>query len=244
MKKLVLTSLIALAASQSAGCIIESGDDTEDARISATWEIRSEASNTTASCPPGFTTAALYNQPVDANGNNNGAVIIDLFDCADRAGTSAPLYPQMYLTWIEIANDNNTSVYAQSLSAYVDVTVSDKTFNTQILTDGGYFQVAWDLVGASSNASLSCATAGATDGVEMVGTDVVSPSNSNSDIFDCEDGSGITAGYLQGRYTIAVQALGPNENPIGPAATLTNKDILPANQVTNLGTVQVPVTGK
>ena len=104
MKKLVLASLIALAASQAAGCIITSGDDTgSDAFISATWQLRSEATNTQATCPPGFDTAALYNQPVDANGNNAGPVIVDLFNCADGAGTSAPLAPTTYLTWVEIA---------------------------------------------------------------------------------------------------------------------------------------------
>ena len=244
MKKLVLTSLIALAASQSAGCIIESGDDTEDARISATWQLRSEANNTTAPCPPGYTTAALYNQPVDANGNNTGPVIIDLFDCAAGSGTSAPLPPTLYLTWVEIADDNNTNVFAQSLSAYVDVTVSDKTFNTQILVDGGYFQVAWNLRGEQTNANLTCSAGGVTDGIEMIGTLISNPSYSNSDIFDCEDQSGITAGYLQGSYTMTLQPLGPNENPIGPTSTLNNKVITDRNQVTNLGTVDVLITGR
>src|SRR5262245_3342853 len=101
MKNLVLASLIALAASQAAGCIITSGDDTgEDAHISASWTLRSEASNSTAPCPPGYDTAALINQPVDANGNPNGPEIVDLFDCARGNGTSAPLPPTLYQTWV------------------------------------------------------------------------------------------------------------------------------------------------
>ena len=71
MKRFVLASLIALAASQAAGCIITSGDDTgDDAFVSATWQIRSEATNSETTCPPTFDTAALYNQPVDSAGNN------------------------------------------------------------------------------------------------------------------------------------------------------------------------------
>jgi hypothetical protein len=244
MKRFVLASLIALAASQAAGCIITSGDDTgDDAFISATWQLRSEATNTTAPCPPGFDTAALYNQPVDANGNNNGAVIIDLFDCAAGSGTSAPLPPTLYKTWVVIANHDNSSQYATSLSAFVDVTTADKTFNTQILVDGGYFQLQWALRGATTNADLSCSQAGAAGGVEAIGTDVSTPSNSNSDIFDCEDRYGVTAGYLQGTYTISVAALNSANQSIGTAPTITNKTIQGPNKVTDLGLVTIPITG-
>lgn len=244
MKQLVLASLIAVAASQAAGCIITSGDDDgDDAFISATWQLRSEASNSTVPCPPGFDTAALYNQPVDANGTNAGPVIIDLFDCVDGAGTSAPLPPTTYLTWIEIANTNNTQVYAQSLSAYVDVTVSDKTFNTQILVDGGYFQLQWDLVGAQSNAPLTCATAGIGGGRPagiQLQAFVASSTESSADIFDCEDGYGITAGYVEGDYEVLVDAIDPD--PVGSAPTI-NASIAAPNKVTNLGTVTIPING-
>jgi hypothetical protein len=245
MKKFVLASLIALAASQAAGCIIESGDDDpgEYAYVSATWQLKNEATNQTTTCPTGYDTAALYNQPIDANGNNTGAVIVDLFNCSAGAGTSAPLPPTMYLTWIEITDHNNDNVYAQSLSAVVDVTVSDKTFNAQILNDGGYFQLDWALVGATSNASLSCSQAGAAGGVELIGTDVSNANNSNSDIFDCEDHTGVTAGYVAGTYTLSVAALNASEASIGTAPTLTNKVIQPQNAVTDLGTVNIPITG-
>jgi hypothetical protein len=245
MKRFVLASLIALAASQAAGCIITAGDDTgDDAFISATWKLRNEATNSDATCPPGFDTAALYNQPVDAAGNNTGPVIIDLFNCAAFSGTSAPLPPTTYLTWIEIANNNNTSVYAKSLSAPVDVTVSDKTFNTQILVDGGYFQLSWILYGASSNMDLSCSTAGAAGGVESVGTDVSNANNSNSDIFNCEDRRGVTAGYTAGTYTISVAALNGQDQSIGTAPALTNRRIEMPNRVTDLGAIMIPITGK
>ncbi len=245
MKNLVLASLIALAASQAAGCIITTGDDDgEDAFISATWSLREEATNNNnVTCPPGFDTAALYNQPVDANGNNAGPVIVDLFDCAAKAGTSAPLPPTTYLTWVVIANHDNTDQYATSLSAFVDVTTSDKTFNTQILVDGGYFQVAWDLVGAQSNASLTCAQADAAGGVSLIGTQVSNPSNSNEDLFDCEDFSGITAGYTMGTYTVSLAALNAAEQSVGTAPEITNAVIGDANAVTKLGTVEIPIDG-
>ena len=244
MKRFVLASLIALAASQAAGCIISSGDDGggENAYITASWSVRSEASNSEVPCPPNGTTAALYNQPVDANGNNAGPVIIDLFNCSDKSGTSAPLPPTMYLTWIELANDNNTSRYAQSLSAFVDVTNSDKTFSAQILVDGGYFQLQWNLQGASTNAALSCAQA-ASSGVEAIGTLVSNPNVSNSDIFECEDHRGITAGYTTGQYTVSVAALNSADQSIGTAPALTNRTIEAPNKVTDLGTITIPITG-
>jgi hypothetical protein len=237
--------LIALVASQAAGCIIESGDDDdggEFALVSATWSVRSAVSNSDVGCPPGYDTAALYNQPVDANGNNVGAVVVDLFNCADGAGTSAPLDPGLYLTWVEIANHDNTDVFAQSLSAFVDVTVSDKTFNAQILADGGYFKLAWDLVGDTTGDSLTCAEAAAT-GVEAIGTDVSDANNSNSDIFDCEDFSGITAGYAAGTYTVSVAALGAGDASIGTAPALTNQVISDHNEVTDLGMINIPIDG-
>ncbi|HEX5061934.1 MAG TPA: hypothetical protein VFV99_21345 [Kofleriaceae bacterium] len=245
MKKLVLASLIALAASQAAGCIITSGDDDtgENAFVSATWKLRSEKTNTDVPCPPTFDTAALFNQPIDANGNNAGPVIVDLFNCADTAGTSAALPPTTYLTWVEIQNSNGSNTYAKSLSAVVDVTVSDKTFNTQILVDGGYFQLQWQLQGASTNAALTCAQANAAGGVETVGTDVSDPNNSNSDIFDCEDQYGVTAGYTMGTYTVSVAALNSSDASVGTAPALTNKVIQDKNQVTNLGTITIPITG-
>ena len=245
MKRFVLASLIALAASQAAGCIITSGDDTgSDAFISATWQIRSEATNTSVPCPLTYDTAALYNQPVDGNGNPAGPVIIDLFTCEARAGTSAPLPPTLYQTWIEITNHDNTAVYAKSLSAFVDVTLQDQPFQTQILVDGGYFQLQWQLQGATSNNPLTCAQA-QSGGVESVGTDVSNPNNSNSDIFDCDDLRGITAGYTEGAYTISVAALNTANPPqsIGTAPTLTNKVIQKPNKVTDLGTITIPITG-
>ena len=242
MKNFVIGSLIALAATQAAGCVITS-DNTTDAYITANWTIKSLATNTAATCPPGFDTAALYSQPVDSAGNNVGSPIIDLFNCSDKRGVSAPLSPGLYLSWIEIANNNNTSVYAQSTSAYVDVTTSDKTFSAEILTDGGYFQLAWNLVGASSNAKLSCAQAGAAGGVESLATDVANANNAASDQFNCEDGSGITSGFLAGTYTVSVAALNAQDQAIGTAPALTNKTIQAPNKVTNLGTVTIPITG-
>jgi hypothetical protein len=242
MKNLVLGSLIALTASQAAGCIIESSSD--DAFITANWTFRNEATGTTTGCPSGFDTVALYNQEVTSSGSEIGSPIIDLFDCADGSGTSAPLPPTLFKSWISVTDTNNTSKYAESTAAYVDVTVSDKSFNAQILNDGGYFYFAWNLYGASTNADLSCAQAGATGGVEAIATDISDSSNSASDQYDCEVGAAYTAGYRAGTYTVSVSALNSSDAAIGTAPALTNKSIGIRNAVTELGTVEIPIDGK
>jgi hypothetical protein len=241
MKSIVLGSLIAVVASQAAGCIITS--DNNDAFLSATWTLKNTNSTSSAPCPPGFDTAALYSQEVDANNNPIGSPIIDLFTCNDGAGTSSALPPSVYQVWVDITNSDNTSKFASSLSAIVDLSVSDKTFSTQILIDGGYFDMAWNLIGASSGNPLSCGQAGATGGVEAVSTNVANMSTFTSDIFTCEDHEGVTSGLVAATYTVDVQALNGSMAAISTTPTLMTKVIGPKNAVTDLGTISIPVTG-
>ena len=251
MKKLVLGSLIATLASQAAGCIFTS-DSTENAHVAATWSLRNQATGQTTACPTGFDTAALFNQAVDGAGNpigtcnsaasnNESTCFVDLFDCEAHAGTSFPLPPTSYKTWIEISDHAVATIYASTIPAYVDISDIDLTYNAQILNDGGYFFFSWNLVGQNSNAPLTCAAA--PGGVELIGTDVTSSSNSHSDMFDCDDGSDYTAGYTAGTYTVSIDALNAADQAIGTAPTLTNKAIGRQNAVTNLGAVTIPIQG-
>ena len=241
MKNLVLGSLIAALASQAAGCIIQSNDDTY---VSASWSIKHLANNTVIPCPPGFNTAALYDQPVNPDGTLVGSPTIDLFDCAANGGTSGPLAPGLYLSWLEIANDNDTQVYAKSLSTPIDTTTGDQPVGFSILEDGGYFQMQWLLKGATSNSTLSCAQAGVASNGGSAGIQLqafVSGSNTSaSDIFNCEDNYGVTDPYLSGSYDVLVDAINPN--PVGSAPTITSRIDAP-NKVTNLGTVTIPING-
>lgn len=246
MKNLVLGSLIAIAATQAAGCVIES-DSGETATVSATWSFRNEASGTATGCPAGYDTVALYNQALDGDYCDpttpaTGATCIELFDCTALAGVSAPLRPTVYKTWLEVTDHNNSSTYAQSTEADVDVTFSDKTFSAQILNDGGYFLFGWNIVAASNNAPLSCADD--PGGVSIVATDVADTNYFHDDDFDCEDGADYTAGYRAGTYTVSVAALDASNNPIGQAPALTNKVIGTHNAITNLGTINIPISGR
>lgn len=241
MKNLVVLS--ALIAAASTGCIISS-DSSSNAHVGATWQIKSVVSNQVTGCPSGFDTAALYNQPVDTAGNAVGSPIIDLFDCVAGAGTSAPLPPTTYETWVEITTHTNSQVYAKSVPAYLDVTDVDLTYNTDIYDDGGYFSFAWNLTGQSSGQPLDCASAGVTgasSGVEINATLAGSTAATN-DQFNCEDGQGVTAGIPAGTYTVSIDAF-TSAGAVGTAPTMPNEVINPQNEVTNLGTVNIPIAG-
>ncbi|MEO8844966.1 MAG: hypothetical protein ABI591_15230 [Kofleriaceae bacterium] len=239
MKKLVLFSLIVATVSQAAGCIISSdnGGGT-NGYITANWDIKS-VDGTSLQCPAGFDTAALYSQEIDSNYGNVGGVITgDLFDCAAFTGVSAPLAPTTYYSWIQIESHDGSQVYATTVQAFVDLTLSDKTFNADIYDDGGYFQMAWQLtVGGSPS---SCAANADITGVEAISTEVGNANNSVSDIFHCADHYGVTGVLPAGNYTISVDAFNASMAAVGTANPIS-KTIQVQNHVTDLGTVTIPL---
>ncbi len=231
---------MAVVVSQAAGCIITSGD--EDAVITANWSLKQQATGQIISCPPSTTTAAIYAQAVDLDFRPVGSPFIDLFDCNDNSGRTAPLPPDVYQVWVQLESEGGGTKYATSLSAFVDVVDQDKTFTTTLLNDGGYFQFDWDLVDAGNNAPLTCGQIAEIGGVGAVSTSVANPAMFFDDKFDCVDGTGVTGGLLQGAYTVSVDALDMSDRSISPAPTnLTNRVIGDRNQVTDLGTVVVRV---
>jgi len=235
MKTLVLASLIAASAT---GCIISS--DSGSAHVGATWQVKSVVSNQEIGCPSGIDTAALVNQPVDINGNAVGQPIIDLFDCAAGVGTSASLPATTYETWVQLTDHPGTTIYAKGLPAFLDVTDTDLTYNTDILDDGGYFSFAWQLT--QGGAPTDCASAGvegSQSGVELTAT-VTGGTASADDQFTCDDGSGVTSGYPAGNYTIHIDAF-TSAGALGSGADIPSATIGRQNQVTNLGTVSVSV---
>lgn len=242
MKKLVLVALTAMVAMAASGCIITSGDDApaEDAVITAKWSIKNIASNDNSlPCPPGTTTAALYNQVIDDNGNLIGQPAIDLFNCSDFQGASDPLVPDIYQSWVELTSDNGADIYARSLSAIVDVIDVDKTFETTILEDGGYFELDWTLRAAVGGATLTCAAAQA-DGVGVL-TTVTNGTASKDDQLDCAPGYGVTAGLLMGSYTVEVSAINTAGEGLGEGTIKTAQLIDDRNAVTDLGHFDLPI---
>jgi len=221
----------------------DDGYNTEAAAINARWSFRDAANNATTQCPAGFDTVALNSQPIDVTGRPAGPVIVDLFDCFDFAGTSAPLPATVYQSWLEVRSSVDNALYAESLSAIVDVIDTDKTLDATILNDGGYFKLDWDLIGADSNQRLACSEVPGLDGIRSISASVSSPDISTTDQFTCEDHQGVTGGFLQGAYTISIDAF-DNDRALGEPVNLSNAVIRDRNRITDLGHVDLPVAGR
>jgi hypothetical protein len=234
--------MLAALVTQATGCILSS-DGGESAFITADWSFRNIGTNTTTGCPSGFSTVELHNQEVDLDDRPIlGTEVIDLFDCIDIRHESAPLDPVAYETWIEVRDGEAGPLYATSLSQIVDVTFDDKPFNTVILNDGGYFEVAWNLRGRQTNASLSCRDVANLDGVEIIST-VTGGTQAVITKFECEDGFDISNGLLQGSYTVSIDAYDDALGALGPPVNLTNRIVDDRNDITDLGTVNLLIDG-
>lgn len=240
MKKLVLGSLLfAALASQTTGCV-----PVEDATIDAEWSFRTVNPNGQLSppnsCPPGFNTVELHNQEVDAGLFPIGPEVVELFDCIDMGNFSDPLPPGLYETFLSVTSDGGGSVYAESIPEIIDVTVSDQLYSTDIIDNGGYFKVAWDLREEGTNAPLDCADIAGIGGVEISST-IAGAQDGVTDIFDCEIGADFSAPVMEGTYVVTVEALDTAKLAIGQGALLNNRVMRDRNQVTDLGTVTLLV---
>jgi hypothetical protein len=246
MTKLALAT-VTLLASQAAGCIIHTNDrdrgdhQVDVATISAQWSLRNMADGATTPCPVGFDTAQLIALPIDANGNQIGDEAIDLFNCSNGTGRATDLVPDIYQVWVEIRSSDLRSLYAQSLSQVLDLRDADDKFTTELLNDGGYFQLAWDLIGKNTNRPVNCSQVAALNTLSAVSTNIASATFTYDDTFVCEDHSAVSGGLLQGSYTIAIDAIAGDKS-VGKATTLTGK-VNSQNQITDLGTISIPIEG-
>ncbi len=238
MKKLVLGAL--LVATTASGCIISSSSDpvppgTVD--VTARWKFTHIADNSARSCPVGYNTGAVYAQEVTPlTLRPIGTPIIDLYDCSALAGFDTLSDDAVYLMWVQIENDTGSQVYAKGGQVYID-TLTDTGFDTQILDDGGYLFLSWDLVGATSGAPLPCASDDDIKTVAMYSTS----SFSAADLFTCTDHFGTTSPLPAGRYIVSVEARDGQGRSLGPLVNFTNKDVVAPNGLTDLGHVLVPV---
>jgi hypothetical protein len=241
-----LAPLLVMLAAPAAGCVIEarSGDEPagDIAAISARWSMRNMVDGARTSCPAGFDTAALIAQPIDDRGDAVGDPVIDQFDCDDGAGLSDPLVPDVYQVWIEVRSHDLTALYAQSLSQVLDVRQADQRFSADLLNDGGYFQLAWDLVGAASHRPLDCSQVAGLRSLTAISTSVADPHRAYVDRLRCEDHATISGGLLQGSYTVAIGAVSSDAS-IGPQTSLTDQVISGQNRVTDLGHILISIDG-
>jgi hypothetical protein len=260
MNKLALATVMTTLISQAAGCIIQDdrnlgggiddggfgsgggGQGGEVATISARWSLHNMIDGAATACPAGFDTVQVIALPVDDNGDATAEPSIDLFDCKARTGISTDLVPDVYQVWIEVRSRDLTTLYAQSLSQVIDVREADQGFSADILNDGGYFQLAWDLVGKTTKRPLDCAQVAGINAIKAISTSVADAHRAYDDKLTCEDHSTVTGGLLQGTYTISIDAMAGDKS-LGKATTLTNKVIEGHNRVTDLGLITIPIDG-
>jgi hypothetical protein len=250
MTRLALAFVTATLVSQTAACVIETrgrdhgggGGNVDVATISARWAFRNMADGATTACPAGFDTVELFTQAIDDSGAPLGEPSTDLFDCEARTGLSTDLPPDVYQAWIEVRSHDLRTLYAQSLSSVLDVRQANESFSTDILNDGGYFQLSWDLVAKSTNRLLDCSQVSGADSILAVSTSMADAHRIYDDRRACADYSGVTAGLLQGTYTITVDVMA-GDRSLGTAATLTNRMIAGQNRVTDLGTIPIAIDG-
>lgn len=213
-----------------------------DRTLSASWSIQDLATSSVVACPQGFDSVALQTQRIKADGSAVGDPTIDLYDCADGSG-DATLEAGRYRVTLSIVSHDGADIYASSTEAVVDLGETDQAAAFSIVRDGGYFSLAWNLVGETSGDPLDCDDVTALAGVEMIAT-LAGSTDATSDIWDCVDGVGTTAALPAGMYTVSVDALDETNAALGTAPTLADREIKPLNQVTHLGTVTIPITGR
>ena len=221
------------------GC---SADCRAEFKTTANWRILNVGSTTAQPCPIGYDTAAVYSQLLDASGQPSGQPVIDLFTCADGTGTSSFLEQGVYDTWIAITSHDGSMTYAQTVDADVDLRTANATYSADVYKDGGYFAWAWALQGANTQNPLTCSQVSGQQGVELLVT-VSGGTQSTDDMFTCEDGHGVTAVIPEGLYTVSADIF-TSAGAVGTSQTLTNKQIMGPNKVTDLGTITIPVTGQ
>ncbi|MBA3503910.1 MAG: hypothetical protein M4D80_40845 [Myxococcota bacterium] len=215
--------------------------------ITANWSFKQLSTGGNLACPTGFNTTAVHVTPVNRFGDKTGTEIIDLYNCSAMSGT-ADYDARLYSVFLEITTQTNSAKYADTPSAFVDITNVDKSITQTIIDDGGFFVFDFSLRDANGGAQLSCAEAGAGGGVEIVST-LNGTSSAKTDIFDCvtpgfrDDGKGYatTAGLIAGDYTVSVAALNNADQSVGTAPALTNKRISAPNKLTDLGSIQIPI---
>lgn len=244
MKNVVFGSLLAVVA--AAGCTTSSSSQVT---TTASWTFHTISASgrtyTPSACPGGqFDTAAVISQSTDAAGNPtgsctaastpSGSCYVDLYNCTDNTGTEL-VDPGYYDQFVSITNHDGTQVYADGLPVNIDLT-ADNAFTSDIIDNGGYFQVTWDLRTAAGGAA-TCADFAGENGVELAST-LSGTSNAVTDIWDCANGTDITDPLPEGNYTMSLAVLNANDQALGVSDAI-NGTIHAQNVVTDLGSVAV-----
>ncbi len=221
----------------SATCEIE---EEPPATLDATWVFETVDGGFNQGCPSNVDTMAFVIQPLDAMGDPVGQPSIDLFDCVDEEGSVTDLPPGELLVYLEARN--GSTPIAQTFSEIVDVTDEDKIVDFTFYSDGGYFYLQWNLVGATTGMPLTCTSVPRLDGVGLIAT-LSGTAVGIDQEFDCDPQENTTDVLENGQYVLDIDAIDMNNQSIGTADAVTGT-LAGLNQVVDIGLVTISITGQ
>jgi len=221
MNKLALSALLIGGLFQATGCIITSDDGDEFGSFDVAW-------STDGACPDG-SAAEIISQDVATQER-----FTDIYNCVDGAGVTAGLPLGNYDVWVEITTADGSALFAQSNATAASLTRDGDLIGINVPTfpmNDGFFGLTWSLLDGGGNA-LTCAEVFA-GGVDIVATSA-STSEALVDVFNCEDGVGVSAEFPIDTYTIVVDVLDENDAALG-SSVAREESITFGNELVDLG---------
>lgn len=234
MKNLVLSAFVGAMAIQAAGCIIESddGDPPLDGnRIAVTWNYK-VGGVTQAGCPAGANGVDLLIKNQDT-----GREDVYEYRCSDPV--LIEYVPDgTYQIWVELMNGGTT--YAQSVSLIDTLVGVDKDITVDIHEDKGFFFTRWTLKNEAQTQTLACNQVPDLFKISLLATKVGTAQRTDS-LMDCGTGFGFSVAMDASLYTLSLDAINAQNQALGTAGIATNQPIQDRNQITDLGTVVIPI---
>lgn len=234
MKNLVLSAFVGAMAFQSVGCIIESDDDDpplDGNRIAVTWNYKINGV-TQPGCPAGANGVDLLIKNQDT-----GRKDVYEYRCSDPV--LIEYVPDgTYQIWVELMSGRTT--YAQSVSLIDTLVGVDKDITVDIHEDKGFFFTRWTLKNEAQTQTLACNQVPNLFKISLLATKVGTSQRTDS-LMDCGPGFGFSVAMNTGLYTLSLDAINAQNQALGTAGIATNKPIQDRNQITDLGTVVIPI---
>lgn len=244
MKNLVLSAMLAVGASQAAGCIIVADDTTTtgEGSLQVSWTLLSTDANNnniTGQCPAGSGTVRIT-----AERAGDEPYVSDYL-CSQSGATFDRLPVGTYTTWLEITDRTGVTKFA--ISAETTVTVGEGTVTPvdfSLYTDRAFFAASWNLTRAGAPAT--CAQVSA-DKMSVLATVSGGSLGFDDDTNQCTAGEGTAVAFTQlpvptgQSYTVVVAALNTLGESIGDSAPLVNRMPTIGNAALDLETITVPI---
>jgi hypothetical protein len=224
MKKI---ALLVLAAAAAAGCTTES-----TGTLSLTWGIT--LNGAPSSC------AAVNARTVEVTSipASGASTKVDLFDCTDLGGETAPLRTGTYTVKVRLLDANNqqlniftpTTTFAVAQNATTPIGNFLFAFNTQ--STQGTLSLTWAIT--KNGVQTTC---GAVNGKTVELTSIPQAGSTKVDLYDCTDFAGESDPLTAGIYTVKVRLLDPGNNQLNIFTPTAQFNVV-GDQTTPIGNFQ------